>query len=246
MTGPTRPLVIAHRGASADRPENTLEAFELAVEQGADLIETDLHLTRDGAVVLLHDPELPGPEGPIPVARLGLEEIRELPAGAAVPELGEVLETFGGRIPFNLELKRGVEGPHPGLAERALRLVRDRGLLEATLFSSFYDPDLSELRRLEPAARIGLLLSRRFPHRGVDRARALGAETLHPAREIATAELFGEAREAGLPCLVFTVDDEPEMRRLLELGAAGLFTNRPGRLRALVDGRPAGAGGKAP
>ena len=241
-----RPLVIAHRGASATRPENTLEAFEVAVEQGADLIETDLHLTRDRAVVLRHDPEVPGPEGPIPVARLRLEEIRALPAGAAIPELGEVLDALGGRIPFNLELKRDLEGPHPGLAERVLELVRARGLLEQTLFSSFYDPDLAELRRLEPAARIGLLLSPRFPHRAVARARALGAGTLHPAREIATPGLLGEAREAGLPCLVFTVDDEEEMRRFLELGVAGLFTNRPERLRALVDGPAAPSGRGAP
>ncbi len=234
-----RPLVIAHRGASAVRPENTFEAFELAVEQGADLIETDLHLTRDGAVVLLHDPVLPGPEGPLPVSRLRLAEIRGLPAGASVPELGEVLDAFGSRIPFNLELKRDADGPHAGLAERALSRVRERGLLEQTLFSSFYDPDLAGLRRLEPAARIGLLLSPRFPHRGIARARALGAETLHPAREIASADLLRQAREAGLSCLVFTVDEEAEMRRLLALGAAGLFTNRPDRMRALLGGAPA-------
>ncbi len=241
-----RPLVIAHRGASACRPENTLEAFELAVEQGADLIETDLHLTRDGAVVLLHDPELPGPSGPLPVSRLRLEEIRALPVGARVPELGEVLDLLGRRIGFNLELKRAADGPHAGLAERALALVRSRGLLEQTLFSSFYDPDLAELRRLEPAGRIGLLLSERFPHRGVARARALQAETLHPAREIATRELLREAAGAGLPCLVFTVDEEAEMRRLLELGAAGLFTNHPARLRTLVDREPLGPGPASP
>ncbi len=106
---PERPLVIAHRGASAHRPENTMPAFALAVEQRADMIETDLHVTRDGAVVITHDEELAGIGGRGEIADATLAEIRALDAGAGarVPTLDEMLDAFGAAIAFNLELKKG-------------------------------------------------------------------------------------------------------------------------------------------
>lgn len=235
------PLVIAHRGASGRRPENTLPAFALAVEQDADMIETDLHRTRDGAVVVTHDEELAGLGGRGEIADATLAEVRALDAGGGerVPTLDELLDGFGGRIPFNLELKCGTRGPYPGLEEQVLAAVRARGLLEPTLFSSFYDPVLARLRQLEPAARIGLLISTRAPWNMLERARALGAEALHPEAPLVDRALVEQAHAAGLRVFVFTVDAESEMERLLELGVDGLFTNYPERMRRLV---PRGVG----
>jgi glycerophosphoryl diester phosphodiesterase len=230
--------VIAHRGASGLRPENTLPAFALALEQGADMIETDLHRTRDGAVVVTHDEELAGLGGRGAVDEATLAEVRALDAGGGerVPTLDEMLDAFGPRIAFNLELKRGVRGEHPGLEAAALAAVERRGLLEGTLFSSFYDPVLRRLRDLCAAARIGLLLSRRFPDGALARARALRAEALHPERALVDGELVRAAHGEGLAVYVFTVDAPDEMRRLLDLGADGLFTNYPDRLRAVLQG----------
>ena len=106
---PPRPLVIAHRGASGQLAENTLPAYELAIEQRADMIEIDLHRTRDGATVIAHDEELSGLGGKGEIAAATLAEVRALDAGGGerVPTLDEVLDRFGERIPFNLELKRG-------------------------------------------------------------------------------------------------------------------------------------------
>jgi glycerophosphoryl diester phosphodiesterase len=236
-----RPLVIAHRGASAYRPENTLPAFELAVAQRADMIETDLHRTRDGAVVITHDEVLAGIGGRGEIADATLAEVRALDAGggARVPTLDELLDDFGARIPFNLELKKGTRAEYDGMEALALEAVRARGIAERTLFSSFYDPVLARLRALAPEARIGLLISRKYPVRILERARAVGAEAIHPEAELVDAALVDAAHEAGLAVYVFTVDDADEMRRLLGLGVDGLFTNHPDRMRALVDA-PAG------
>ncbi|UCE85553.1 MAG: glycerophosphodiester phosphodiesterase [Deltaproteobacteria bacterium] len=230
------PLVIAHRGASAERPENTPSAYALAVEQRADMIEIDLHRTRDGEIVITHDAELEALGGRGEISKASLAEVRALDAGDGqrVPTLAEVLDGYGARIAFNLEIKRANGALYEGLEAQALEAVRARGLLPRTLFSSFYDPVLERLRGLAEDARIGLLISRRFPHECVARARALGAQALHPEAEVATPELIEAAHEAGLAVYVFTVDDPDAMRRFLELGVDGLFTNYPARLRALL------------
>ncbi len=232
-------MVIAHRGASGHRPENTLPAYELAVRQGADMIEIDLHTTRDGAVVVTHDGELSGLGGEGAIAEASAAQVRALDAGEGerVPLLHEVLDAFGKRIPFNIELKRGLAGYYAGLERAAIEAVLERGLLDRTLFSSFYDPVLAKLRAHSPEARVALLISRRHPFQAVERARALGAEAINPEAAITTTELVGEAHAAGLAVYVFTVDEPSEMERLLDLGVDGLFTNFPDRMLALLERR---------
>jgi len=229
--------VIAHRGASGERPENTLPAYELAVAQGADMIEIDLHRTRDAAVVITHDENLAGLGGRGEIADASLAEVRALDAGGGerVPLLGEVLDRFGPRIAFNLELKRGTRAEYPQVEAEALAAVESRRILARTLFSSFYDPVLARLRELSAAARIALLLSPQDAERPLERARRLGAEAINPWRGMVSRELVEAAHAEGLAVYVFTVDEVDEMKRLLGLGVDGLFTNFPERMRALVD-----------
>jgi glycerophosphoryl diester phosphodiesterase len=236
-----RPLVIAHRGASGRLPENTLPAYELAIELGADMIEVDLHRTRDGAIVVTHDEELAGLGGRGEIAEATLAEVRSLDAGGGerVPTLDELLDGFGSRIALNLELKRGVHDDYEGLEAATLAALEKRGLLEATLFSSFYDPVLARLRDLSARARLGLLISRRYPDRWADRARRVGAEALHPELALVTPELVRAAHDAGLAVNVYTVDAPGELARLIDLGVDGIFTNHPDRLRKLLSD-PAG------
>ena len=239
---PPVPLVIAHRGASAYRPENTLTAYQLAVEQRADMIEIDLHRTRDGAIVITHDEDLTGLGGRGAIEDATLAEVRALDVGGGepVPTLDETLDRFGGRIPFNLELKRGVRGLYPGLEEQALAAVSGRGLLAVTLFSSFEDAALARLAALAPEARRALLVSPRDAPRPLERALALGAEALNPWFGLARPELIDAAHAAGLAVYPYTVDRAEDMHRLLDLGVDGMFTNVPDRLRELVDRRPPG------
>lgn len=236
-----RPLVIAHRGASARLPENTLPAYELAIEMDCDCIEIDLHRTRDGHVVICHDEKLAGLGGEGEIADASLAELRRLDAGGGepVPTLDEVLDRFGRRIPFNLELKRGTRGAYAGLEAQALGAVTSRGLMGETLFSSFYDPVLQELRDLSPEARLALLISRRFPDGWPERARALGAEALNPQDALVDEELVERAHGQGLAVYVFTVDEPGRMETLLGWGVDGLFTNHPDRMRLLVGARQA-------
>jgi glycerophosphoryl diester phosphodiesterase len=233
---PKRPLVIAHRGASAQRPENTLPAYALAVEQGADMIEIDLHRSRDGAIVVTHDAQLEGLGGRGEIADASLAEIRALDAGDGerVPTLDEVLDAFGERIAFNLELKRASRGTYEGLEERAVAAVRQRGILARTLFSSFYDPVLAALRGEGDDVRIGTLVSPRAPDGWLERSRAVGAEAVHFWLGLATPEAVAAAHEAGLDVHVYTVDAVETMRALLARGVDGFFTNHPDRLRALL------------
>lgn len=230
-------MVIAHRGASGELPENTMAAFALAVRQGADMIEIDLQLSRDGAVVIAHDAELERIGGRGEIGDADLEAIRALDAGGgeAVPVLEEVLDAFGAGVPFNLELKQRDSGPYAGLVERAVAAVRARGWMDRMLFSSFYDPLLYELRALAPEARIGLLVSPRFPRGALERAAALGAEALHPERSLASRERIAQAHAAGLRVHVYTVNDAEEIRALVEAGVDACFTDHPARMRAVID-----------
>ena len=224
-------LNIAHRGASRDAPENTVEAFELAVEQGANMIETDLHLTRDGQIALYHDNEVGG----TPVGELTLEEIVEqLPQ---LPTLERLLDGFGDRIRFNLELKRPSPGAYPGLESKVLREIERRDLVDRTLFSCFFDPVLATLRGLSDRARIGLLISKRAPVEMEKRARVLGAEAIHPEVSLVTPELVQSAHHRELKVNVYTVDEYDDQRRLLDMGVDGIFTNVPAQLRDLLADR---------
>jgi len=231
------PLVIAHRGSSGERPENTLPAYELAVQQRADMIEIDLHRTRDGAIVIAHDECLPGLPGGREIAECSLADVRALAEGERrVPTLDEVLDGFGARIPFNLEIKVGRHAAYDGIEAEALAALAQRGLAPSILFSSFDDGVLARLREQESRARIGVLVSGRAPERWLERCAAVGAEAVHFWKGLATAPAVQAAHRAGLAVYVYTVDDPAEMRSLLDRGCDGLFTNLPARMRAVVDG----------
>ena len=231
--------VIAHRGASGERPENTMSAYRLAIAQRADMIEIDLHRTRDGAIPITHDASLEHLGGQGEIAEATLAEVRALDAGDGehVPQLHEVLDAFGEQIPFNLELKIGGRGAYAGLEAMAIAEVARRGLLAQTIFSSFYDGVLATLRAESAAVRIALLISRRSDANWSQRARVLRAEALNPELAQATPELVRAAHGEGLAVYVFTVDPLAQMQRMLDLGVDGLFTNHPARLRRLLDGR---------
>jgi glycerophosphoryl diester phosphodiesterase len=230
-------LVIAHRGASADRPENTLSAFRLAVEQRADMIETDLHLSRDGVIVVRHDPDLASLGLKRELRATDLAQIRSLDAGDGekIPTLDEVLDRFGAKIAFNLEIKSGSDGAYPGLEAAVLRAVEQRGLLASTLFSSFCDDVLGQLRALSSTARLAVLVSRRQSKGALERARSVGAEALNPWFGLANADFVELAHAEGFAVYPYTVDALADMRRCLEVGVDGLFTNHPYRLRELLD-----------
>jgi glycerophosphoryl diester phosphodiesterase len=237
----TRPLVIAHRGSSGARPENTLAAFEHAVEEAADMIETDLHLSRDTVVVIHHDPELErlGEEGEIRDRTASELALMNAAPGAEIsekmPTLLDILDRFGDRIQFNLELKVGANDvAYEGLEDIVVSAVEERGLMSRILFSSFYDPVLARLRDRSAAARIALLISPRGNIAILDRAARVAAEAINPDIRLVTEDLVRQAHRAGLCVYPYTANDSNEMARLLDCGVDGIITNHPARLQALL------------
>jgi glycerophosphoryl diester phosphodiesterase len=243
----TRPLVIAHRGSSGERPENTFPAFERAIEQSADMIETDLHLSRDGIVVIHHDAELErlGEQGEI--RDRTASELAAMNAAPGVslaekmPTLLELLDGFGERMQFNLELKVGLNDlAYEGLEDIVVSAVEARGLMPRMLFSSFYDAVLARLRARSAAARIALLVSPRAPVAIFERAAGVFAEAINPDVRLVTQKLVEEAHAAGLRVYPYTANESAEMARLLDCGVDGIITNHPARLHALLEDRMAG------
>jgi glycerophosphoryl diester phosphodiesterase len=243
----TRPLVIAHRGSSGERPENTFPAFERAIEQSADMIETDLHLSRDGIVMIHHDAELErlGEQGEI--RDRTASELAAMNAAPGVslaekmPTLLELLDVFGERMQFNLELKVGLNDvAYEGLEDIVVSAVEARGLMPRMLFSSFYDAVLTRLRERSAAARIALLVSPRAPIAIFERAAGVFAEAINPDVRLVTQKLVEEAHAAGLRVYPYTANESAEMARLLDCGVDGIITNHPARLHALLEERLAG------
>ncbi len=242
-----RPLVIAHRGAKAYRPENTLAAYELAIEQGADMLEIDLHVAKDGAMPVSHDASLERFAREGEIADISLEELRAMSVVAheargsekryeGIPVLEEVLDRFGELIPFNLELKTRLEDrPYGELQRRVLDQVLGRDLLDQTLFSSFSDAVLAELRTLSSDARLGVLVDPRSPQGIFQRADAVGAESINLHFATTEPKLVDRAHEMGLAVYVYTVDEPDRMRELLGFGVDGIFSNAPDKLRKIVD-----------
>ncbi|HET9400101.1 MAG TPA: glycerophosphodiester phosphodiesterase family protein [Candidatus Acidoferrales bacterium] len=233
-------LKIAHRGASAVAPENTLAAFRLAAEMGADAIETDLRLTSDGAVVAIHDEQLSrttNGRGLVAATTLaairGLEAGRELPLKARakfavqrVPTMDEVL-ALARRLSVGCYLE--IKASREGIVERAVvEALRKQGASRHVVIS-FDEEILRSVRETEPAVTIGLLTEQRGL-RGIARAEELGAREVLQRGDRVNEKFVMTARAKGLSVVVWTVDDLRRMRALAKMGVAGIISNRMERL----------------
>lgn len=237
--------MIAHRGASGERPENTRSAYEQAIAEQADMIEIDLHLSRDGVIMIHHDASLErmGEAGEIrdhTAAELAtLDVAPDSSLVERMPTLVEVLDEFGERIAFNLEIKTGRHSAYEGIEGIAVAAVEERGLMPKMLFSSFHDPVLARLRAIRETARLAVLVSPRAPLRILKRAAAVRAEAIHPEVRLVKPALVRRAHAAGLAVYPYTEDDPIAMTRLLDAGVDGIITNHPARLhRVLAERSP--------
>ncbi len=233
-------LRIGHRGASAHEPENTLRSIRRALEMGANGIEIDVRLSRDGELVVFHDARLARTTGSRgTVSRRTLAELRQLDAGGGerIPTLREVFDLVAGRAWLNVELK--ARGTGAAVLRETERAVAEGGWrYEDIVVSSFHRAEIKAMRALggEGAAsvRVGLLLARR-PVSLARLAEALGATSLHLPRRLASPGMLARARALGLRVLVFTVNDEAEIVRLRQAGVDGVFTDHPDRALAVEE-----------
>lgn len=251
LSTPRRPLVYAHRGGAALRPENTLAAFDHGLSLGADGLEFDVHLSRDGVVVVHHDPTLDrttdatGPLAGRTAAELaGVDAGYRFREGAAgkdpfpfrglglrIPTLREVLGRYPA-VPLIIELK----ADEPALAESAVEEVRAAGAVDRVSFGSFGRTVLDAVRAREPRIRTGASKEEarwalyrswvRWPlgrpaYREFQLPERAGRTTIISPRFVA------HAHRAGLPVKVWTVDTHADVRRLAAWGVDGIISDRP-------------------
>jgi glycerophosphoryl diester phosphodiesterase len=259
---PTRPLVYAHRGGAALRPENTLVAFDHGLALGADGLELDVRLTRDGAVVVHHDAALERTtDGRGPLAELSSAELARLDAGyrfqprgaeragqfpfrgqgIGIPTLAAVLQRYPA-VPLIIELKLDDEE----IAHRTVDVVKAAGALARVAIGSFSARALTATRRVAPALRTGAgreetrwALYRSWVGWPIGRPRY--QEFQVPERSgittVVTRRFVERARRAGVMVKVWTVDEEADMTRLLDWGVDGLISDRPDVAARVVSAR---------
>ncbi len=237
------PWVIAHRGASGHAPENTLAAFQRAVELGATFIETDLQVTRDGCFVAMHDDAVDRTtNGSGEVAEFTLDELRSIDAGLwfdrefmgeRIPTLAEILE-FSSKndVVFYLELKYAAV---TGMDHSLVAALHEAQSSARTIVISFDPATLAPLRRIDQSIMVGLLVEDRCEDDCIQAALDVGARQLCPKFSCVTPELVDQAHRADLQVVTWTVNSAEEMRTMISAGVDGIMTDFPDRLRAVIE-----------
>ncbi len=225
------PIIFAHRGASMHAPENTLAAFELALQQGADAIELDVKLSADGIPVVIHDPTVDRTtDGTGLVRDLSLATLQKLDAGNGqhIPTLDEVFASLGGKMLINVELTN-YKTRDDQLVNKVVEVVKKHNLAESIIFSSFLPKNLKRAAELLPQTPCGLLALPNFVGWIVRNIlfKKGDYQALHPHLKDSSKRQFEAAHRMGRRIHVWTVNDPADMRRLADWGVDGIFTDDP-------------------
>ena len=250
-TAPGHTLVAAHRGGAAFAPENTLAAFGRAIQIGADMVECDVHLSRDGEVVVMHDPNVATTtDGRGLISDLTLAELKKLndaakfPGGYApqtIPTLAELLDLVKGKIGIQIEIKNTASGGrYAGIEKKVLDLIAARGMADQVIIISFDFGVLKDVKTLDPHMRTGALVQANwFVSRSADQSvgdaiAQTGAEYFLPAYAPVNQAVVNAAHARGIKVGVWTVDTAADMTRFVGLGVDAITTNRPDDLMKVL------------
>ncbi|WP_207436160.1 glycerophosphodiester phosphodiesterase [Sabulibacter ruber] len=238
--------VIAHRGASGIAPENTLPAIKKALETSADFIEIDVHQSKDGQVVVIHDPTVDRTtNGTGRVADLTLAELKKLDAGikfdssftdVRIPTLAQVLRTVKGKKKLLIELKKGEEEYYQGLEENTIKVIRENRAQDWCVLQSFYDPVLERIWQADFVIPTHKLMVGKIPFLPIyidhelkfgnlDRYSEATAINIH--RYFASKALIKKLHGQGFKTFIWTEDKPQNIQSLFDLGADGVMTNHP-------------------
>lgn len=242
-------IIIGHRGASAYHPENTMFAFRAASEMGAEMIELDITLSKDGIPVVIHDETLDrttNVKGR--VSDYTADELQQTDAGSwfseshkgeHIPTLEEVLKFAKGRISLNIEIKSEAvtDNARGGIEEKALDLVKIYGMESHVIFSSFDYRAILHLRELDVDIYTALLYEKnqskeRNPSQLV---KDYGANAFNCSRRQFSKKWAKDAQEHDIPVLIYTVNKERHMKKMIKRGAKGIFSDKPDLLKEVVD-----------
>jgi glycerophosphoryl diester phosphodiesterase len=244
----SQPLVIAHRGASADRPENTLSAFEEAIRQKTDYIETDVHQTKDGIVVIMHDFSVErtcdNKNKCSQIKDLSYSEFCSLTIKSSSeqpPSLDSAIKFINGRCKLLIEIKRGSE-LYPGIEENILEIIKKNKAEEwVDIIHSFDRSALLNLQKQKTGARLQKLIVFKFPlasftfSKRTEKDNFAAWQGVNVQGKFASRRLIKKLHAQNKTVFVWTVDSKRKMKKLIRRGADGIITNRPDIARALIE-----------
>lgn len=237
--------IVAHRGFSEIAPENTMAAFKKAQAAGADGIELDVQLTKDGEVVVIHDETVDRTtNGSGLIKEMTWAQVRKLDAGRwfseayageTIPTLRQVLEWVAGTsLWVNIELKNN-RFAYRGLEEKVVKEIERTGLERRVVLSSFNPLSLRHLAAYRPAMERALLYENKMPAPWIY-AKLIGVSSIHPHFSVITPAIVERCRAKGIAVRPYTVDDEGMMEELIEAGVEAIITNVPDRLFWILNG----------
>ncbi|HNY50135.1 MAG TPA: glycerophosphodiester phosphodiesterase family protein [Smithella sp.] len=237
--------IIAHRGASAYYPENTIPSFEGAIVLGADMVELDVQLTSDKEVVVFHDEKISRcTNGRGRIADYTLASLKKLDAGSwfdrkfkntKIPTLSDVLDVCKDRIAVNVEIKteavdKIISG---GIEERCLKIVEQKGMKKHVVFSSFDPRAIAHLKQIHETVPVAVLFEKklygsRLPSEIVA---SLNADAFNCSKSELNQKWMADIQSHSIPVNIYTVNDVRNMKKFIHMGVHGIFTNKPDVLR---------------
>ena len=242
--------LIAHRGASAYYPENTLPSFEGAIATGADMVELDVQLTSDKKVVVFHDEKISRcTDGSGRIADYTLVSLKKLDAGSwfnkdfkntRIPTLAEVLDICKNKIAVNIEIKTEAISKmfFGGIEEKCLKIVEQIGMREHVVFSSFDPRAIMHLKQIDNTTAVAVLFNKK--HYGSklpsEIMESVGADAFNCSVSDFNKKWLANIKSKEIPVNIYTVNDEKNMKKYFDMGVNGIFTNKPDVLKkVLVD-----------
>ena len=240
--------VIAHRGASAYYPENTLPSFEGAIAMGTDMVELDVQLSSDNEVVVFHDEKISRcTDGRGKIADHTLAELKKLDAGswydkkfknARIPTLAEVLGVCKNKIAVNIEIKTEAVGKmfFGGIEEKCIKIVEQSGMRKHVVFSSFDPRAIMHLKQIDDNVTVAVLFEKK--HYGSklpsDIIESVGADAFNCSSAEFNKKWLANVKLNNIPVNIYTVNDTKNMNRFLKIGVSGIFTNKPDILKRMA------------
>jgi glycerophosphoryl diester phosphodiesterase len=220
-------LIIGHRGASAIAPPNTLKAFEKAIELKADYSEFDVHITKDGEIVIIHDSDTfntTGVKGLI--KEMTLDQIKSLDAGEGekIPTLQELINIARNKMGLQIEIKA------TNLLDNLLEILKEEDLVNASIVSSFMLSEVQKLKLLNPDVKVGLLTPMELIRPSQFKRRIMQIAkhdfySIHPYYTRTNKEIVDFAHKQNLKVIVWTVNSRRAMKKLIEIGVDGIITD---------------------
>jgi len=234
-------LIIGHRGANSIAPENTMKSFQKAIELGANCIEFDVHESKDGKLVVMHDEDIfrtTGQEYHALIKDMTLEELKELDCGEGekIPTFNELIALTKGKVGLNCEVKA------EGIAKKIVDIIKEEDIIETTIVSSFKHQELFEIQKLEPKIKLASLEpagSGRLSHwenkeAMINKAVKNRFYAINPLYKLVDKQFIEYAHKHNLKVFPWTVDSGIGMKKLINLSPDGIITNNISRLKEVL------------